>query len=257
MVAFFKVSPEIRRMNRLIVMKGKQVASPLREKQARGVLAPPAGLTRGSAWAVTGISILAAAALRFVVTEPLSQALDRWFGKTETTAMLPETVTAPAPATAPTSNTEVATPRKPTWSLLQLGDAVQGSIPKIQSLIAEGRAETPDFAAMDSEDKAKADRAKRQWLAWGRIWLNRVAVVEKTMPPADACSVHAAMEPACLSLRDVLAILKSVADAEGIDDALETLDSAAETLDLFLNPPEPEPLPEDEESETAEAEDQP
>ncbi|MEM8998513.1 MAG: hypothetical protein AAGF23_27250, partial [Acidobacteriota bacterium] len=95
--------------------------------------------------------------------------------------------------------------------------------------------------ALSSGDATRAARARERYAAWARIWRNRVGQLSEQLPPARACAVHAAMDPACYQLREILTELADVADAAELDVARARLDGAATGLDLFLNPPEPEP----------------
>ena len=72
---------------------------------------------------------------------------------------------------------------------------------------------------------------RNRWRSWGRIWQNRVNHVGRSLPPAEACDIHAALEPTCLAVREGLALLERVPLASSMDKARELLDAAAATLE--------------------------
>ncbi len=211
-----------------------------------GVLTPPGGLSRPAAWGISAAVVLIGAVILFAARGPLSDGLGT---DSKVTTAQAETDLDEALAVAPKPTPKVVEPKAPAWSLVQVGDAVHGAIPKLQALIEEGRGEIPNFKAMDSKKKGKAERAKRQWGAWGQIWKNRVGVVEATLPPPEACVVHAAMGPACRAIREATQTLASVPDEPNLDTARERFEATEQILELLLNPPEPELPPEEEELE--------
>ena len=218
----------------------------------------PGGLSRPAVWAISAVVVVLGAVILFAAREPLTDEARHWLSASFTTGPAdasavslegggPEslsTVIDPPP--------KVVVPKAPTWSLVEVGDAVHGAIPKLQTLIAEGRSEVPSFKAMDSNRPQKAERAKRRWGAWGQIWKNRVAVVEATLPPPEACRVHAAMEPACRTIREATTTLGSVPDDPDLKIAMERFEDTEQILDLLLNPPELE-LPVEKQVEDGEA----
>lgn len=133
----------------------------------------------------------------------------------------------------------VTAPRPPTWSLLQVSEGAHAVADEATALIAAGRSELSELKDPDVADAGRAERARRQWTAWARIWLNRVAVVEKKLPPSDACAVHAAMEPACRTLRRAVDELRAVADETGLEAARARLDAAETAVGVYLEPAEP------------------
>ena len=220
-----------------------------------GVLTPPAGLSRPAAWVISAVVVVIGATILFAARESLSTGSGLLVGGNEGSVASgsPPDLDEISPAVATEPAPKVVEPKAPAWSLVQVGDAVHGAIPKLQTLIDEGRGEIPNFKAMGSKRAERAERAKRQWGAWGQIWKNRVGVVEATLPPPEACAVHAAMEPACQAIREATRTLASVPDEPNLDAARERFETTEQILDLLLNPPEPE-LPPEEEGEDSEAE---
>ena len=192
--------------------------------QADGVDSPPAGLTAGSIGLVTLVSILVVSGLFLISATSLDETADKLWPRAEATAendaeqpAAIDVSTAPGAAGTPgagagTSTEAPTEPKVPSWSLLQVSEAIQTAADQSTRLIAEGRSEIPEFKALSSSDTVRADRARRQWQAWTRIWRNRVAVVAKILPPTGDCAVHAAMEPACAALRETVEQLDAVAE---------------------------------------------
>lgn len=223
--------------------------------RATGVAAAPAGLGAAAWWGLLAGLVLVFTLLFTLAAEPFTAAferLDRRLGLDRSRQDEPPAAEPPAPASTAAPEVRVEAPREPAWTLLDVEGAVRSMAPRIEELIEEGRGELPEFQALSSSDATRAARAKERWAAWARIWRNRVGRLGEQMPPPAACAVHAAMDPACRSLRSILAQLDSVAGAEQLDLARERLESAAEALELFLNPPEP-PEPEQDGAEEAAA----
>ena len=210
-----------------------------RTRAPRGVDQPPGGLG-GAAWWGISAGLVALAGLAFLLAAgPLGAALDRLAaaGQSASAGAEPESAPPVAEPAARTEEPRVAEPKAPTWTLVDVEAAVHEVATDLPRLIEEGRAELPEFRHLTATDAARVARARERFAAWGRIWRNRVAVLEAKLPPAAACSVHAAMDPACDELRAVLATVESVAAARSVEEADERFDLAAERLDLFLNPP--------------------
>ncbi|MEM1180140.1 MAG: hypothetical protein AAGM22_17495 [Acidobacteriota bacterium] len=207
----------------------------------RGVAGHPGGLSAG-AWrgAVAGLVVFFGL-LFWLAAEPFTAAMARWDVPRAPEPPPEIAVAAPVPA----SPERVEEPREPAWTLADVEGAVSALGPQIQNLIDAGRTELPEFKALDSRDATRAARARERFTAWARIWRNRVGQLTGQLPPPEACGVHAAMDPACFQLREILGELHDVADAETLDVAEARLEGAATGLDLFLNPPEPEPEPEE------------
>jgi len=105
---------------------------------------------------------------------------------------------------------------------------------RLLALIGEGRSELPEFSALSSSDDFQARRIRSQWQNWGRIWRNRVGVVEGEMPPVEECRIHAGLEPTCAMLREAAGILRELPSAERIDEAREHLDRATAVIEDYL-----------------------
>ncbi|MCP4658812.1 MAG: hypothetical protein GY856_25655 [bacterium] len=105
---------------------------------------------------------------------------------------------------------------------------------RLSALIGEGRSELPEFSELSSSDEFQARRIRSRWQNWGRIWGNRVGVVEGEMPPAEECRIHASLEPTCTMLEEAVEILRALPSAERIDEAREHLDRAAAVIEDFL-----------------------
>lgn len=235
-------------------MPQKTVSGSAVPNSPRGVAGPPGGLGTGAWWGLTAALILLFGGLFWLAADPFEDAMAR---VAPVTAAEPETAPSPSGpprATAdPVPTERVEAPQAPAWTLLDVEGAVGAMAPQIAALIEEGRGELPEFKALSSRDATRSARARERFSAWARIWQNRVGRLVGQMPPPEACGVHAAMGPACRSLRVILDELDAVAAADQLDDARAQLETAAQSLELFLNPPEPEPETEPEEGDSAEA----
>lgn len=221
----------------------------------------PDGLGRAEVLVITLLSLLAGGLLFLAAKEPLDAQRAGWLADTrglvsEDRQGVPigdlgaEGATDPAahsadeggagPQGRERSRSIESSPQPPSWSLIQVSEAVKTTAPALQTLIEEGRDEIRQFDERDGRNAQRAARAQRQWQSWGRIWLNRVAVVEKRLPPPEACAVHAAMDPACGWIRAALETARGLPETESTEAAEDLLDLAAGRLDNYLNPPEPE-----------------
>ncbi|MCG8462033.1 MAG: hypothetical protein MI919_37595 [Holophagales bacterium] len=231
---------------------------PASPRGPRGVLEAPGRLT-GRAELAVGLVLIAMAGLTFwLLRAPLSAALDR---------LLPFTRTAESTAgdpsdegssllgggdqglggsSEPSGSTaarppRVVEPERPSWTLVEVSESLEQAGDAISILIEQGRGELGELEDPATASEARIERTRRIWTNWGRTWSNRVEVIGATLPPAEACAVHAAMKPACTTLRQVLATLDAVPATPSIESATGGLDEAATALDLLLDPPVEEP----------------
>ena len=220
----------------------------------RGVLEAPGSLT-GRAELAVGLVLIAMAGLTFwLVRAPLSAALDRLlpFARTaESTAGDPSDEgssllggdaqslggSSEPDGSAAARPPRVVEPERPSWTLVEVSESLEQAGDAISILIEQGRDELGELEDPATASEARVERTRRIWTNWGRTWRNRVEVIGGTLPPAEACAVHAAMKPACNTLRQVLATLDAVPATPSIESATGGLDQAATVLDLLLNPP--------------------
>ena len=210
--------------------------------RAKGVGTAPAGWGAAAWWSLIAALLLLFTLLFTLAEEPFDEAFQRL---DQRAGIGGETTEAPAPVEPTQTSTvsdpaRVEEPREPAWTLLDVEGAVNSMPAQIEQLLDEGRSELPEFRALASRDETRSARAQERWGAWARIWRNRVGRLGGQLPPPAACAVHAAMDPACRTLRSILAQLEGVADADQLDQAQERLEETAVALDLFVNPPEPE-----------------
>ena len=212
----------------------------------RGVYDSPGGLASKGVAAISALVVMIGSLVFFFARGAFEQQLHALLAQDSLAVTAEEVPASSAAISHPQQPSQrVAVPKAPAWSLLQVSESVQKAAPSLQTLIAEGRSELPDFEALGSRDEARSARAGRQWAAWGRIWLNRVAVLEKALPPEPACAVHASMEPACATMRSSLSSLRAISEASSLDEAEQYFAQSEQILDQFLNPPVPDPPPEE------------
>ncbi len=183
------------------------------------------------AWGLTAAGVVAAGLLFWAARGAIAPALDRW---------LPATEAAPAaepPATVETEPAEPQEPAGPVWTFADLEAALEPLPGLTERLIAEGRAELPEFADLDSTDPVRARQVESRWQSWGRIWRNRIAVIRRQMPPVEDCRGHAAIAPTCNALGRSFAVLVQVPASGRIEDARKLLDRASAVLEALR--PEP------------------
>lgn len=173
----------------------------------------------------------------------IGASLDRWLPKLERDL---EEAPVEQPAALPTADPSAEQPSEPQWRFVDVEAAVLPLPERTDALIDEGRAEVSQFTGLGSADETRALVAANRWRLWGPVWHNRVERIRGPMPPAEACDIHAALEPTCRAVRDSLALLDRVPAAGTTDEARELLDAAAEILEQLREsqaepviPPEP------------------
>ncbi|MEM6796223.1 MAG: hypothetical protein AAF725_19780 [Acidobacteriota bacterium] len=224
-----------------------------------GVTGLPGGLSPRGWWGLTAALVLAGGLLFWLAREPLGDSLAALTppladdgvraaagdGGVADPGAFPNAGQPETPGSAADPALITREPEAATWTLVDVSQAVKVAGENCEALVQEGLSELPefqDFAA--GSEGPRVQRERERFNAWGQIWLNRVALIGNGLPPEEACAVHAAMEPACRSLRGVLWTLESVAGADDFKTAEERLFLAEERLDFFLNPPIPEDDPE-------------
>jgi hypothetical protein len=186
--------------------------------------------------ALVGLAaIVVTGLLFFALRAPLANGLDQ---------LLPLPAPPPPPtviqtaAPAPTTTLDGQKTGAPAWTLEQI-QAVATSLPaEIQNLCREGKVELKEFKDLGSADPDKLARERNRWQSWGRIWLNRLRVLEKRLPADEACFAHPTMVAACQRLRGVLATLKRVPEMTTTAGAQKTIEQAEADLELLIAPPE-------------------
>ncbi len=206
----------------------------------RSHVAPRADPHPGLVWGLTALVILAGGATLYTARASIGAALDRWLPRQEqpVETALPEEPTLPA-------TTPVAEPTaEPEWTYVDIEAALQSLPEKTETLIAEGRDELSQFTDLDSTDETRALVIRNRWRLWGRVWHNRVEHLRGPMPPAEACDIHAALEPTCRAIRDSLALLDQVPAANSVTEARDLFDGAAAIFEaLYESQAEPEEAP--------------
>ncbi len=209
--------------------------------RAHAVAASRAELPPGLAWVLTAIVILAGGVTLYTARASIGAGLDRWLPRQEqpaeaTSAEEPEQ---PAPPPAVESVTE------PQWTYVDIEAALRPLPARTEALIAEGRDELSQFSGLDSADETRALVIRNRWRLWGRVWHNRVEHLRGPMPPAEACDIHAALEPTCRAIRDSLELLDQVPAADSVTEARELFDGATAIFEaLYESQAEPEEAPE-------------
>ncbi len=181
----------------------------------------------GWAWGSTLAVVLAGGLTLYAARTALGSALDRWLPMWQPP---PEAAASELPA-APPEPVGDAEPIEPEWTFVDIEAAVRPLPESTESLIAEGRSELPEFRGMASADQTRALLIRNRWRLWGRIWHNRVAQIRRPMPPAEACDVHAALEPTCRAVRECLTILDRIPAAGSVEEAGELLEQASAVLE--------------------------
>ncbi len=216
----------------------KQVVSTAGSGLRLAASSSSAELHPGWAWGLTVMVVLAGGVTLHTARAAIGATLDRWLPRLERSAEdvppeVPVALAVPAPGAQP--------PTEPEWTYVDIEAAIRPLPEAVDVLIAEGRDEMSQFTDLDSADKDRALLIRNRWRLWGRVWHNRVDHVRRPMPPADACDVHAALEPTCRAVRESLALLDLVPDAGSASAARELLDGAATMLEeLRQSQAEPE-----------------
>ena len=182
----------------------------------------------GWAWGLTVIVVLAGGVTLHAARTAVGATLDRLVPKREQAAAeVPAEESAALPVPAPAVKPAV----EPEWTFVDIEAAVRPLPERTQALISEGRHKMSGFAGLTSTDETRVLLIRNRWRSWGRIWHNRVDHVRRPMPPAEACDIHAALEPTCRAVRDSLELLDQVPAAGSTDEARELLDGAAAILE--------------------------
>ncbi len=185
------------------------------------------GLSIRGAWLLTAGIVLVGGATLYASRGAIGGTLDRWLPKLEPAP--PETP--PETPVVPTPGSGIELPAEPEWTYVDVEAAVLPLPEQTEILIAEGRAELPEFSELESSDEGRSLAIRNRWRLWGRIWHNRVAQIRRPMPPAEVCDVHAALEPTCRALSESLTLLDRVPVAGNVEQATELLDEAAAILE--------------------------
>lgn len=186
-----------------------------------------AELHPGWAWGLTALLVLAGGVTLHAARSAIGKTLDRWLPRLERAAEAPVEATPAIPV--PDPGGPLAT--EPAWTYVDVEASVLPLPERIETLIAEGRDEMSQFKDLDSTHETRALVIGNRWRLWGRVWNNRVDHVRRPMPPAEACDVHAALEPTCRAVRDSLALLYRVPAAGSASEARELLRAAAAILE--------------------------
>ncbi len=184
----------------------------------------------GWAWGLTAVVVFAGSVTLYAARGPIGSALDRWLPRLERTAA---EVPAEAPAVLPAPEPP---PSEPEWTYVDVETAIRPLPERLDILIAEGRDELSQFKDLGSKNETRALVIGNRWRLWGQVWNNRVGQIRRPMPPADACDVHAALEPTCRAVRDSLTLLDQVPAATNVSAARELLDGAAAILEGLREP---------------------
>ncbi len=198
----------------------------------------------GWAWGLTLVVVVAGGVTLYAARTAMATVLDRWLPRLEREAEAPPEV--PAMTVAPEPGVEEVI--EPEWTFVDVEAAIRPLPESTAALIAEGRGELSQFTDLDSADQTRALLTRNRWRLWGPIWHNRVGHVRRPMPPAEVCDIHAALEATCRAIRESLAILDRVPDAENAGEAGELLDEASQVLEQLrqsLAEPEDGPNPPD------------
>ena len=182
----------------------------------------------GWVWALSCGAILGGALTLYTARSAIGPALDRWLPKIER----PAEVVAPAqPEAAAVPESEPEEPVEPEWTYVDVEAAIQPLPESAESLISTGRGEMSQFADLGTDEETRALVIANRWRLWGRVWRNRVEQVRRPLPPAEACDLHAALEPTCRAIRQSLELLDHVPAAGNVREAEALLDEAAALLD--------------------------
>ncbi len=180
-------------------------------------------------WGLTAMVVLAGGVTLHAARTAIGASLDRWLPRLERTVA--EELPAEAPAALPVPDPGGGEESEPEWAFVDVDAAVRPLPERTGALIAEGRDEISQFTDLDSADETRALVAGNRWRLWGPVWHNRVERIRGPMPPAEACDVHAALEPTCRAVRDSLTLLDQVPAAGSAGEARELLDGAAAILE--------------------------
>ncbi len=181
--------------------------------------------------------ILAGGVTLHAARAAIGTALDRWLPRLARAAAEVPSVAPAFPEPEPGIEPAI----EPEWTYVDVEAAIRPLPERAEALIAEGRSEISEFTGLNSADQSRALVIRNRWRLWGRIWHNRVDHVRGPMPPAEACDVHAALEPACRAVRETLALLDRVPAAGSASEARALFDEASAILEqLRRSEAEPE-----------------
>ncbi len=181
----------------------------------------------GWAWGLTALVVLGAGVTLHAARAAIGASLDRWLPRLERAAQAPVEVPAELPVPDPGAEEVI----EPEWTFVDIEAGIRPLPAQADALIAEGRDELSAFTDLGAADETRALVAANRWRMWGQVWHNRVERIRGPMPPAEACDVHAALEPTCRAVRDSLALIDRVPAATRAGEARELLDAAAAILD--------------------------
>ena len=91
----------------------------------------------------------------------------------------------------------------------------------------------------DLTEAVRQERARNFFRAWGRTFNNRVKLLEKKMPGAQACAPFSAMVGGCRAINIALDGLRRSTTMTTVAAAKKTLEQTQKELQLALTPPEP------------------
>lgn len=163
----------------------------------------------------------------------MDPAFDKWWP-----ADAPRAIESTTPALPPTLKV-VPAEKKPEWTAVQVGERLRKVPADFGNLITEAQGELRQLADPAAGQPAARQRAEAHWQAWLRTWLNRVKLIEKELPPADACAKDPAKVPLCQGLEALLTRARDLPRAGAPAAARRELDTLKKDLGNLLAP-EPE-----------------
>jgi len=155
---------------------------------------------------------------------------------------------ADVPTTLPAELTFRPKPEKPkprVWTLSEISTAITTLPAEIEALVLEGQQELRQLEDPGKlVDQVKQQRAQKFLESWGRTFNNRVKLLEKKMPPKEACTPFASMSPGCRAIHIALDSLHRATNMTTVASSRKTLDEIPKDLRAALAPPEPPPATE-------------
>lgn len=192
---------------------------------------------RASAWPAfaTGIAlVLAGGFAAYGLRSPLAKGLERVWPAP------PPPAAAPAQLPPQLQHRPEEKPKPRQWTLGEVSGAVTGLPKEIAALVKEGQQELRQLEDPgELTDALRQERARNFFRAWGRTFNNRVKLLEKKMPSAQACAPFTAMQSGCRAIEIAIDGLHRATNMTTVAAARKTLEQTVKDLDLALHPPEP------------------
>lgn len=116
----------------------------------------------------------------------------------------------------------------------QLEAAADTVSAELRELIEAGRQELPSFTGLASEEPVRRRQMWNRFHAWGPIWRNRLAVIERRLPVAEAWRAHSELEPTFEILGQSLELLGQVPDSSSVAAGQDLLQQAELLLQELL-----------------------